>query len=82
MLISGNITAQLKTVLKSKSETIRMQGCELILVMAKRGYVSSLYEGKLFPLLLQLLTTDEYLRWKIARCIRIITEGASPQIIT
>jgi hypothetical protein len=42
--------------------------------------VQAIIKADIVPRLLQLLATDELMRWKVAKVIKYITRGNAPQI--
>jgi hypothetical protein len=42
--------------------------------------VQAIIKADIVPRLLQLLATDELMRWKVAKVVKYITRGNAPQI--
>lgn len=80
-LIDSGLTDALAHLLRSDDELVRVAVCETLIVLAGvRKRIQAIIKADIVPRLLQLLATDELMRWKVAKVVKYITRGNAPQI--
>eukprot|EP00743_Colponemidia_sp_Colp-15_P006188 GILK01006654.1.p1 GENE.GILK01006654.1~~GILK01006654.1.p1 ORF type:complete len:1082 (+),score=190.54 GILK01006654.1:102-3347(+) len=75
-----NLLSTLRQLLQDANSNVRMDACDLLTVLAKRGFVKKMIDEKLIPILLQLIWEDSRVRWKAVKVIRY-TVQTSPEFI-
>ena len=80
LLVEQNVVTRLRNLLKHKNDHVRMNVVETLIILAKKGSAQALFEGKVIPVVLELLSTDSYVRLKVAKFFRSITHGTPQQV--
>eukprot|EP00005_Dracoamoeba_jomungandri_P001938 CAMPEP_0174261552 /NCGR_PEP_ID=MMETSP0439-20130205/11494_1 /TAXON_ID=0 /ORGANISM="Stereomyxa ramosa, Strain Chinc5" /LENGTH=1028 /DNA_ID=CAMNT_0015346041 /DNA_START=22 /DNA_END=3108 /DNA_ORIENTATION=- len=81
ILVKSKLCETLKELLKSEDDLVRLDVCELLILLAGiRKKIQAIIAAKIVPKLLKLLSTDELVRWKVAKVIKYLTRGKPPHI--
>lgn len=78
-LIEQNVMQRFKNLLRHRHDAVRLATVDTLTVLAQKGQSQALYDSKIIPMLLDLLTTDAVVRAKCARLFRIISNGTQQQ---
>ena len=79
-LIERNLLVRLKNLLRHNSDSVKLDVLDVLIVLCNKGQSQSLFESKIVPPLLEMLSTDQVCRWKTAQLFRIITNGTPQQL--
>jgi hypothetical protein len=79
LLIEQNLMLRLKNLLRHRQENVRAAAVDTIVVLAQKGQAQAVFDSKVVPILLDLLTSDPVVRSKCARVLRIVSNGTPQQ---
>lgn len=76
-----SLLLHLKTVLKNGENWVRMEALEtLSILLSQKGEIQSVINSSIFTYLIEIISTDEYLRPKIAKLFKFASRASSGHI--
>lgn len=80
MLLEKNFIVILRNLLKSRQDHVRLAAVEALTVLCQKGFQQPLFDGKIIPTALELLASDNYVRWKVGHLLRLVSNGTPQQV--
>ena len=80
MLLELGLIRALAELLKTPDNKLRIDICELLIVISLKGFVDDIMRTDAPQVLLTLLSTEEDLRWKLVKVIKYLTRGGTASL--